>query len=228
MDKKKTLIMLYGGVAVLCILILGMSFFLSTNKKSPIAQPTPEEVPGRILSVISEGLEVENQLGEQLNLKDLDGKVWLFCQFFVDCPQCAQRNFTDLLEIAKTYKDEKDFRIICLSVNPEEDTVEKLAEYSDMAKADPKFWWFVRADKEAGSAWVRSQLYFHDVKERTDVGEINSKGRYAHDMGIALIDREGQMRGKYDLYSSKFQNEKLYNKWKEEMAHKIRLYLDAK
>jgi len=226
MNKKSSITLLYSGVAILCVLILGMSWFLANANSDDETALVNPSAPGRVLSTIKEGLPIETQSGTQRNLKDLEGKVWLFCQFFVDCPQCAQRNFTDLLAIANQYKDDPDFRIVCLSVNPEEDSVEQLAKYAESAKADEAFWWFARADKEKSYQWVRSQLFFHDIKERTDEAEIASKGRFAHDMAIAVIDKDGQMRGKFDLYSTKFQKPDLYETWKTEIARRIEVCLE--
>jgi len=232
MDKKKTIILFYAGVALVCALILGTFNFIAkvTEPEQIVTSPQSGEPVNqssmRVLSTIKKGLPIETQSGTQRDLKDLEGQVWLFCQFFVDCPQCAQRNFTDLAKISKAYKDHKNFNVVCLSINPEEDSVEKLALYAKNAGADEDYWWFARADKEMSYQWVREQLKFHDIKERTNPAEAEVKGRFAHDMSIAVIDAKGQMRGKFDLYSSKFQNPDLYDMWKSEINRQIRTLLN--
>jgi|GEM_PF-1278095 len=231
MDKKNSIILLYIGVAVICALIIGVFNFIAkaTDTPSPtsyqVGEPTNRSEM-RVLSTIKTGLPIETQSGKERNLEDLEGKVWLFCQFFVDCPQCAQRNFTDLAKISRDFQNHPDFNVVCLSINPEEDSVEKLALYAEKAEADERYWWFARAGKERSYQWVRDELKFHDIKERTNPDEAKARGRFLHDMSIAVIDKKGQMRGKFDLYSTKFQNPDLYDMWKSEINRQIRTLLE--
>ncbi len=204
MTKKTTLILFYSGVAAICIGILAIVNLLivprieakkvEAGKFTNIGQtkqetwfPIEKDLPGTI------------QTGEEVKLSDLRGKVWVVAQFFAVCPHCAVRNGAELKRIYEEFKDHPDFQMVCVSVDPEQDDPEKLADYAEALGAGES-WWFMNAgDQEKTHEYMEETLGFLGIRERTDPEDIEANGRFRHDMGLLLVNRDFQVIGKWPL-----------------------------
>ena len=76
--------------------------------------------------------------------------------------------------------------VVCFSVDPEDDTAQKLAEVRESLNADPKNWWFLKTDREKIWNFMTEKMYFTRILERFEPAEIAAKGRWAHDLGIQV------------------------------------------
>ena len=238
MNDRGKIAMIYGGVAVISAALIAGGIYLS--KQVP-DQPMPESVPDfsdvgtpkeDAFMPIKADFAGVNQDGKEIKLSDLKGKVWVVSEFFAVCPHCAVRNGVELKEIYEAFKDHPDFQMVCISVDPETDTPEKLQDYGKALGADAKNWWFVtHPDRQETHDYLEKTLGFFKVRERTDPLDRQSNGRYAHDMGIMLVDREWNILGKWPLYDAKSEEGRrrdphLYEKLKKELMNRIHEELD--
>lgn len=204
MSDKSKITLIYTSVALLSACLIGGFVFLGKlyDTKAELEKPRAINI-GK--ETVNEFLQLEkditltNQDGVEVSVTDLDDKVWVFAQFFAKCPMCAERNYTDLMNIYAEYKEHPDFMIICMTVDPESDTVEKLQEYAEVVQADSKNWMFLTGDRAEMHDYMRNEMKFLDIRERTDPQEIAAHGKYAHDLGVAVFDKGLKMRTKVDL-----------------------------
>jgi cytochrome oxidase Cu insertion factor (SCO1/SenC/PrrC family) len=205
MNKKTTLILFYSIVAVICAAILAVVNLLilpslrakgaETDSLVNIGKGQEEE-----WFAIEKDLIATNQAGEQVRLSDLRGKVWLVTEFFAICPHCAVRNGQELRAIYDEFKNNPDFHMVCISVDPQADNAEKLKSYAEALGADAKNWWFLNAgDEKATHEYLEKHLKFLSVRERTDPKQIETNGRFEHDMGLLGVGRDFKAIGKWDL-----------------------------
>ncbi len=236
MSKKTTLILFYTGVALVCVAILALVNLVilpglkikgaETESFANVGQQRSEE-----WFPIEKDLVATNQAGESVKLSDLRGKVWVVAEFFAVCPHCAVRNGKELREIYDKFKDHSDFHIVCISVDPQQDDVEKLKEYAAALGADSKNWWFLNAgDEKATHEYLEKTLKFLGVRERADPAQIEANGRFEHDMGLLAVSRDFSTFGKWDLA---FQRSELgtpegYESVKAAMTQRLRDELDKK
>jgi len=230
MTRKTTIALFYTGVAIVSVAIVGLAFFLRTRLPQP-ARPqvvnVGKETPERWFE-IGRDLEAVNQAGEKVRLSDLKGKVWVAAEFFAVCPHCAVRNGEELHKIYAEFGNHPDFHIVCISVDPDNDKQEQLATYSKALNADPENWWFLNAGgAEATHAYLENELKFFAVRQRTDPLDIEANGRYAHDLGFLLVDRDFRVVGKWPLADARSEEARkldpgLYNRLKTEMFDRIR------
>ncbi len=236
MTKKTTLILFYSGVALVCAAILALVNLVilpglktkgtETDAFVNVGQQRQEE-----WYPIGKDLVATNQAGESVKLSDLRGKVWVVAEFFAVCPHCAVRNGKELREIYDKFKDHPDFHIVCISVDPKQDDVEKLKAYAEALGADSKNWWFLNAgDEKATHEYLEKTLKFLGVRERSDPAQIEANGRFEHDMGLLAVSRDFSTFGKWDLA---FQRSELgtpegYKSVKAAMMERIREELDKK
>ena len=202
MKRNTTIALFYTGVAVISAAILGIAFYLRSQLPKPdmsVIVNAGKETPARWFEIKND-IEGINQDGRTVRLSDLRGKIVLVAEFFAVCPHCAVRNGEELRKIYDQFKDNPDFHIVCISVDPENDDKQKLADYAEALGADVKNWWFVNAgDAKATHRYLENELRFMGIRERKDPADIEANGRYAHDMSFLLVDRNAWVIGKWPL-----------------------------
>lgn len=236
MNRTSKIFLFYTGVAVISVAIVALAFWVRNQAPS---KKHPERMmveSGRETAQewfpIEKDLNAVNQENQPVKLSDLRGKVWVAAEFFAICPHCAVRNGSELRAIYDEFKDHPDFHIACISVDPETDKPEKLTDYAKALGAETKNWWFLNGgDPKVTHEYLEKELKFFGIRERTDPLEIEANGRYQHDMGFLLVDRDFKVIGKWPLADARSDEAKkrdpgLYERLKKELFARIRAELD--
>lgn len=231
MKRNTTIALFYTGVAAICIGILSVALWLrpglTTNYQAPLITDTGKESANQWFE-ISKDLPAVNQDNQAVKLSDLRGKVWVVAEFFAICPHCAVRNGEELRKIYDEFKGHPDFHIACITVDPDHDKQEKLADYAKALGAETKNWWFLNAgDAKTTHDYLEKELKFFGIRERTDPLDIEANGKYAHDLGFILVDRDFKVIGKWPLADARSEEGKkldpqLYQKLKDDLFGRIR------
>lgn len=234
MKRSSTIALFYTGIALVSAAILGTAFFLRSRLPEPelpvVANAGKQNVDSWF--EIKNNLTATNQNGETVNLHDLRGKVWIAAEFFAICPMCAVRNGAELSELYNQFKSHPDFHIVCISVDPENDDTAKLADYAKALGADTSNWWFLNAgDEKETHRFLEDELGFFGIRERTDPVDIETNGRFAHDLGFLLVDRDLHVVGKWPLADARSEEARqrdpeLYGKLKIDLTDRIRAELE--
>lgn len=236
MTKRTTLVIFYAGVTLICAAILGLVNFvivpgLDVRGKTAEAFVNVGKREVRTWFPIGKDLEAVNQDGVRVKLSDLRGKVWVIAEFFAICPHCAVRNGTELRMIYEEFKNHPDFQMVCVSVDPRTDDIDKLEDYASALGAESRNWWFLNAgDENATHEYLEGTLKFFGIRERGNPEEIKENGRFMHDMGLIVVDRDFNVIGKWPLADARSEEGKklnpgLYDKMKEEIFSTIRAEL---
>ena len=129
-----------------------------------------------------EKFKMTSQQAEAFPFKELEGQVWIASLFFSSCPhECKSLNTA----IASLNRDPefKDVKFVSISVDPQVDSPQTLAEYARLFDADPAKWLFLTGDLQQVGCFGRA----------IDV----PAGYKTHTRRLALIDRDGKVRGQY-------------------------------
>ena len=236
MKRNTTIALFYAGVAIVSIAILALAFTIRGRMPKPDVTSIVDVGKETVFDwfPINNDLEAVNQDGEKVRLSDLRGKVWIVAEFFAVCPHCAVRNGAELRKIYDAFKDHPDFHIVCITVDPGNDQQEKLREYAEALSAETGKWWFLNAGDEATThAYLENELKFFAIRERTDPADIEANGRFSHDLGLLLVDRDFRVVGKWPLAEARSDNARqidpgMYERLKTEMFARIRSELDEK
>src|ERR671919_389867 len=86
--------------------------------------------------------------GREITLSDLKGKVWIVNFIYTNCPDTCPIQSAQMRQIQEDFKNEKDLRLVSITVDPERDTPEVLSEYANRFSADPARWFFLTGEKE--------------------------------------------------------------------------------
>ena len=234
MKRNTTIALFYTGVAAVSVGIISLAMWLrpglDTSYQAPVTD-TGKETPPQWFE-IAKDLSAVNQDNQPVKLSDLRGKVWVVAEFFAICPHCAVRNGEELRKLYDEFGKHPDFHITCISVDPENDKQEKLADYAKALSAETKNWWFLNAgDAKTTHEYLENELKFFGIRERTDPLDVEANGKYAHDLGFILVDRDFKVIGKWPLADARSEEGKkldpnLYQKLKDELFGRIRAELE--
>ncbi|MDQ0214654.1 protein SCO1/2 [Oikeobacillus pervagus] len=83
-----------------------------------------------------------NQDNKKVSLDDLKGTVWIADLIFTNCKTVCPPMTHNMTQLQQKLKEAgiKDYRIVSFSVDPENDTPEKLKEYIGYYEADESNW----------------------------------------------------------------------------------------
>lgn len=225
MNQKSKIVGIYAATIVASAAILYAAFWVRSGiieREKPIVVNTGAEQQETMFAVEND-LEATNQLGETVKLSDLKGKVWVVAEFFAVCPHCALRNGQELRDILNEFSSDPNFHLVCVSIDPETDNVERLKDYASALNADPKQWWFLTTgDNAKAHNYMEGTMKFFKIKERTDPADIESKGKFMHDLGLAVVNKNFEVVGKWPLAEARKIDPALYEKHKQDMHDKIR------
>lgn len=150
--------------------------------------------------------ELVNQLGQPVSLKNYQGKVWVANFIFTSCagtcPMLTQRmkKVQEAIEGMGAATD-LPLRIVSFSVDPERDTPEKLAQYAQSFRTNPKIWTFVTGPLDKVTETVVKGFKISMGKVPVQPGQKLKPGEIfdvVHGEKFILIDEKGQIRGYYD------------------------------
>ncbi|MBK6776275.1 MAG: SCO family protein [Flavobacteriales bacterium] len=189
--------LLLGGVFILLPIIY---FLISTGKSKyrelPILGPHEALANGDTLYHEIPPFSFTGIDGKPVTDKTLEGKILIVDFFFTRCGTICPRmsaHMRELLHLQLTTVDGYgDIVFLSHTVDPENDSVEVLANYAREYSADTARWKFVTGDKEALYT-QGSEGYLLAAKE-----DVLAPGVFLHSENFVLVDKRRHIRGFYD------------------------------
>ncbi|BDS08141.1 hypothetical protein NT6N_31810 [Oceaniferula spumae] len=224
MNDKTKIFTIYAVVALISALIMATAFYIRGHQVKPEVTPyyskTSELEP---LLTLEKDITLTNQDGEEVKISDLKGKVWAFAQFYAACPMCAVNNEQGLKTLYNKFKDHPDFQVVCITVDPAKDKVAEMKSYAEALGADSSDWWFLTGDPETLKTYMVDEMKYDPIQERKDPQEAAEKGALAHNMSIAVYNRNLSMVGRRDLFHARQDGDAVY----EETEKALHQMVDA-
>lgn len=141
-----------------------------------------------------------NQLGDQVSLDSLRGRIVVADFFFTRCPTICPfltRSMKGLQDGMK-FKDPRRkidtsiVQFISFSVDPERDSVPVLKKYADQYGVNSDVWWLLTGPKKTIYDFALNEVKLG----LQDGGTVDSN--FIHTGKFVLIDKKGIVRGYYD------------------------------
>ncbi len=134
--------------------------------------------------------ELTDQNNKIIDNQDMLGKVYVVEFFFANCPTICPVMNQNLKEVDKEI-NHPDFGVISITIDPKRDTSENLKIHADRLGITNPNWHFLTGD--------RDYIYQLSKKFNIYVGEDeNTAEGLNHSGKIALIDKNGKIRSRYD------------------------------
>ena len=136
-------------------------------------------------------ITLTNQLGQQVSLDQLLGKVVVIDYFFTHCPNICPKltqnikAFQDGLKLKDDMKgtDTTFVHFLSFSVDPERDSAAVLKKYGERYGVNPDVWWLLTGPKKTIYDFALTELKLG----LQDGGGVDSN--FIHTQKLALLDR---------------------------------------
>lgn len=133
--------------------------------------------------------------GQPFSLADLRGKVWVADFVFTSCPTVCPKLTKRMQEIQHRTRNLGDaFHLVTFTVDPENDTPERLAAYAAAHKASTRRWTFLTGSLGDLETTVVKGFKIAMGREETSPGIFE----IFHGERLVLVDAEGAVRGYYE------------------------------
>jgi len=133
--------------------------------------------------------------GHRVNLKDLQGKVWIADFIYTTCKDTCPLQSAEMSKLQDQWRDQPELRFVSFTVDPDHDTPQVLRSYAQTFRADPNRWLFLTGNKEQISHLIQDgfRLSVAPVTESTSEEQV-----FLHSSRFVLIDKAARIRGYYD------------------------------
>jgi protein SCO1/2 len=166
---------LFLGLTLVLLVLQGCN----TNKKS-------EEKPISDLSIYNLPSKWTNQNGQNLEMRDLNGKVLVMVMIYTSCKAACPRLVADMRNIESRLSEniKPNVKFLLVSIDPEVDTPARLKEFAITNKMDGGQWEFLRSTEE-------------NTREFAAVLAVNYKKiaplDFSHSNIISVFNAEGEL-----------------------------------
>ena len=176
---------------VLIVALAGIGVFALRDflKEQEITEPS------RILPSMGSvpPFELVTQEGKPFSSSSLNGKYWIVDLIFTNCSGTCPMLTANLASIQKALAKTSDVEIVSISVDPNNDTPEVLAEYAKRYNADTKSWTFLTGNVH--TIYTIAKDGFKLTLDSVSGDEMNP---IVHSERFVLVDKKGTIRGFYD------------------------------
>jgi protein SCO1/2 len=178
--------MMLIALGVVVALAASTWYFLNSVQ----AHSRPEELLADFGTVPNEKLTERS--GEPLALNDLKGDIWVATFIFTRCGGSCPEMSSKMQDLQESLKKAGDVKLVSFTVDPDNDTPERLNSYAEGYNADKKKWLFLTGTKQQMQDLAKTSFHL-TVEEGTD-----PKEPIIHSKRFVLVDREGHIRGYYN------------------------------
>ena len=133
-----------------------------------------------------------NQDQKTITNQSYHKKVYIVEFFFTTCPSICPVMNKNMVKIQDEFFGNPNLGIASFTIDPNTDTAEVLKEYASQYKITNPNWNLLTGDKEAIYKLANSGFNLY-VGENTEV-----EGGFEHSGFFALVDKEGNIRSRYD------------------------------
>jgi protein SCO1/2 len=99
-------------------------------------------------------------------------------------------------QIQEDLQNDKDLRLVSITVDPMRDTPQVLSQYAKRFSADPARWFFLTGEKEKIHNFAQNGFRLGAV-ELPHEKRPESGATHTHSPRFVLVDRDAQIRGYY-------------------------------
>ena len=171
--NQKIRFIIYGVVAI----FLAITYFIKEV----------DQVSGLPVIGIVPEFSFTDSDDETITKANMAGKVWVADFIFTTCNMACPVMTGNMNIVHNAYREDDDVRIVSISVYPEYDTPEVLAEYASRYDVNTDRWHFLTGPEESVQKIIKDGFKIGDYEDII-----------FHSEKFALVDQQGQIRGYYN------------------------------
>jgi protein SCO1 len=178
------------GNPVFWTLFFGLLVIVPISRTMAREKPKP---PAMMLELPD--FQLTNERGQPFGSKDLRGKVYVADFVFTSCPTVCPKLTARMAKIQHRSRNLGDaFQLVTFTVDPENDTPERLADYARGIHANPARWTFLTGPLGDVETTVMKGFKLAMGKEQVGEGIFS----IFHGERFVLVDQKGMIRGYYE------------------------------
>lgn len=134
-------------------------------------------------------LHFTNQLGQQVSLNDLEGKIIVLDFFFTHCPTICPKLAVAMKKLQKSFPNNDSIvQFVSISIDPEHDSLAQLRNWAKKFDINPDSWWLGTGNKDSIYNFALSEL-------KASVADADIDTAFIHTENFFLLDKERVVRG---------------------------------
>ena len=199
----------------IAILIPLVSYLLVKNMSDNAVVMPRHYLPDSITSTVKNGkittdtawhkvanIKLVNQLGDSVNLYDIQGKVIVADFIFTSCAYICPKLTTNMAKMQQSFLkggdpmkkiDTSEVQFVSFTIDPERDSASRLKQYADKYGVDHDNWWFLTGAKDSIYNFIFQEL---KVDKYESDGPLDPN--FAHTQRFVLLDKTFRVRGFYN------------------------------
>jgi protein SCO1/2 len=188
-------------VAITMSLIFGTVFFLfiyALNKHEEQTGAAAENSPPRLISPDHPrqlvNFSLTDRTGRNVTQSELTGKILVVDFLYTSCSLTCPVVNKCMAQIQELTTNQPDVKLVSLTVDPRDDTVDALEKYGERFGADTNRWLLLTGDKTALYDLIGNSFLAQDLNDPFNY----MPGNFVHTERIALVDSRGKLRGFFD------------------------------
>jgi protein SCO1/2 len=136
-----------------------------------------------------ENLHFTNQLGQQVSLDDLKGKILVIDFFFTHCPTICPKLAVSMKKLQNSFPNNDSIvQFVSLSIDPAHDSLTQLRKWASRFNVNPDTWWLGTGNKDSIYNFAFNEL-------KASVADSDIDTAFIHTENFFLLDKERVVRG---------------------------------
>ena len=136
---------------------------------------------------------LQNQLGQTVNQKAVEGKILVVDFFFTSCPGICPKLTNNMLLVQQAFQEDEEILLLSHSVTPEHDSVAVLKNYAEAKGVVEGKWHLLTGDRALIYELGRNQYFVEE-----DLGLTKNAEDFIHTENFVLVDGSRRIRGIYN------------------------------
>ncbi len=179
----------YIGLGII-VLIFGFWVFRESQSRSEGNEIAYITVDGEKRRVPE--FEFVNQNGDTISEEYYDDKVYVVEFFFSTCPTICPIMNKNMVQIQRKFFGEDQFGIASISIDPINDTIQRLKAYADEIGVKHPHWHMMTGEMDDIMDLANNGFNLYAKQES------RAAGGFEHSGFFALVDKEGYLRSRLD------------------------------
>jgi protein SCO1 len=195
MDASKSKFLLLGLAVVGLGIVLGTALWLRLGPHGQFGRGSVDSVDrlNQYGSVPDFSLTERN--GRDVSLAQLRGKIWIADFIYTSCTDTCPLQTATMAKLQQAYAGKPAVQFVSITVDPERDTPQVLAQYADKFQADPARWYFLTGPRDPIMRLIQQGFHLAVMSAPADT---DTSGTIPHSPRFVLVDKEARIRGYYD------------------------------
>jgi cytochrome oxidase Cu insertion factor (SCO1/SenC/PrrC family) len=192
---------LFFIVAITVSLFIGTGFFLfiyALGKHENETGAAAESSPPRLISPDHPrqlvNFSLTDRTGRNVTRSELDGKILVVDFLYTSCSLTCPVVNKCMAQIQQLTTNQPDVKLVSLTVDPRDDTVDALKKYGERFGADTNRWLLLTGDKTMLYDLIGNSFLPQDLNDPFNY----MPGNFVHTDRIALVDAHGTLHGFFD------------------------------